>query len=210
LNGKLGTDPTNPPLLGSPAEVPLSSANIRLIQRWLNNCEQQHPTCKRFDSSDILPTHLVYTKLGHVRLLETRNLNELEKDSIRYVALSYCWGTITKSEYKTTTRNFQDRILGIKPKTLPQNFEHAIFLTQSLGIDYLWIDSLCIIQDFASGPGKPKSRLCLKFMLKLTLSSQPRPQQMPMKDSSNPEMTLFQKIWFHDGVLTAQLAQESR
>ena len=26
-------------------------------------------------------------------------------------------------------------------------FEHAIYITQHIGLDYLWIDSLCVIQD---------------------------------------------------------------
>jgi len=39
----------------------------------------------------------------------------------------------------------------LKPKTLPQNFEDAIFVAQSLGIDFLWINSLCIIQDLPQG-----------------------------------------------------------
>lgn len=36
---------------------------------------------------------------------------------------------------------------GINVQRLPQVFQDAIDLTRQLGVDYLWIDSLCIIQD---------------------------------------------------------------
>ena len=36
---------------------------------------------------------------------------------------------------------------GINLHCLPQNFQDAIYATAKLGIRYLWIDALCIIQD---------------------------------------------------------------
>lgn len=31
-------------------------------------------------------------------------------------------------------------------KTLPLTFQHAVAITRDLGVEYLWIDSICIIQ----------------------------------------------------------------
>lgn len=66
----------------------------------------------------------------------------------KYIALSHCWG---KSPVVRTTKDtfhqFTDSIdLGCLNKT----FRDTIAVTRSLGIRYLWIDSLCIIQDDAS------------------------------------------------------------
>lgn len=36
---------------------------------------------------------------------------------------------------------------GVKTNTLPQSFQDAVWLAHELGIRYLWIDSLCILQD---------------------------------------------------------------
>jgi hypothetical protein len=44
----------------------------------------------------------------------------------------------------STLENFQDHL---DISTLPQTFKDAIKITATLGIQYLWIDSLCIIQD---------------------------------------------------------------
>ncbi|RTE75608.1 hypothetical protein BHE90_009959 [Fusarium euwallaceae] len=63
----------------------------------------------------------------------------------RYAALSYCWGgpqplTATKS-------NLQTLISGVEVDKLPQALQDAVHVTRRLGIRYLWIDALCIIQD---------------------------------------------------------------
>lgn len=43
-----------------------------------------------------------------------------------------------------TRKNY---LAGIKVKRLPRSFQDAIRITQALGVQYIWIDSLCIIQD---------------------------------------------------------------
>ena len=63
----------------------------------------------------------------------------------RYVALSHCWG---KSKPFTTTKStLPQRMSGFQLSEIPKTFSHAIFTTHLLGIRYLWIDSLCIVQD---------------------------------------------------------------
>jgi hypothetical protein len=64
-----------------------------------------------------------------------------------YVALSHCWGTLGKHPLRTTTDNLQEHISGISWSTLPKTFQDALKITRELGIDYIWIDSLCIVQD---------------------------------------------------------------
>ncbi|KAM0345798.1 hypothetical protein ACHAPU_006151 [Fusarium lateritium] len=65
-----------------------------------------------------------------------------------YVALSYCWGGA--SFIKTSDANFQQQQEGIPIGSLPKTFQDAIVITKALGVRYLWIDSICIIQ----GPSK--------------------------------------------------------
>ena len=66
---------------------------------------------------------------------------------MRYVALSHCWGgtntAILKKDMLSTM------IGGIDWSQLPKTFQDAIYVTRRLGFRYLWIDSLCIIQDSA-------------------------------------------------------------
>jgi hypothetical protein len=60
-------------------------------------------------------------------------------------ALSYCWGG--PQPVITTCRNAQDNTDGILFSSLPKTIQDAIFVTSELGIRYLWVDCLCIIQD---------------------------------------------------------------
>jgi hypothetical protein len=66
----------------------------------------------------------------------------------KYVALSYCWGDTTiYPAFKTNTANLLDHIRGIKKGTIPKTIQDAIIVTRAMGLRYLWIDALCIIQD---------------------------------------------------------------
>lgn len=62
-----------------------------------------------------------------------------------YMALSHCWGgRITPL---LTTETIQSFNTTLPYSDLPANFQDAITITRELGVRYLWIDSLCIIQD---------------------------------------------------------------
>jgi hypothetical protein len=64
---------------------------------------------------------------------------------VNYLALSHIWG---RSQFtKLTTSNFQDLQKSISPSDLSQTFQDAIIVARRLGVRYLWIDSLCIVQD---------------------------------------------------------------
>lgn len=65
----------------------------------------------------------------------------------RYVALSHCWGPTPSSITKTEAGNKHRRMQEIPIDELSQNFRHAVEVTRALGYRYLWIDSLCIVQD---------------------------------------------------------------
>lgn len=64
-----------------------------------------------------------------------------------YVALSYVWGG--DQPFKTTRSNFAQYCKGIPASKLPQTITDAIRVAHQLDIKYLWIDALCIIQDYA-------------------------------------------------------------
>ena len=68
----------------------------------------------------------------------------------RYVALSHYWGTPKRCPLRTTSRNFKLHCAGIPLEHLSQTFRDAIAVTRSIGLRYLWIDSICIIQDDVS------------------------------------------------------------
>lgn len=66
----------------------------------------------------------------------------------RYAALSHCWGNEQSRPITTTKANIRSHLFeGLHIENLSRTFQDAILITQKLGLRYLWVDSLCIIQD---------------------------------------------------------------
>ena len=62
-----------------------------------------------------------------------------------YATLSHCWG---KARIHTTTiARLAQHLQSISLSALPRTFKDAISITRRLGLRFLWIDSLCIVQD---------------------------------------------------------------
>lgn len=115
--------------------------------KWLHECEdkQKHRDCRRREQITKLPTRVLDlgekpTLQDPIKLVEIEGIDRKAK----YMTLSHCWGQV---QFITTTRGtIEKRKAGIQLEDLPQTFKDAVSLTRSLGIQYLWIDSLCIIQ----------------------------------------------------------------
>ena len=74
-------------------------------------------------------------------------LTEHHNESGYYLALSRCWGSVD-TNFSTTRGNFSQRAtIGLQSSQIPRNFRHAIEFTRRLGYEYIWIDSLCILQN---------------------------------------------------------------
>lgn len=63
----------------------------------------------------------------------------------QYAVLSYVWGTSNTLRLEEAIQSkFQG---GFAVDELPDTIQDAVMVTNSLGIGYLWVDSLCILQD---------------------------------------------------------------
>ena len=62
-----------------------------------------------------------------------------------YVALSYCWGDVLSGV--TNSQNLRQRWKSIDTQSLVWTIRNAIWATQQLGLSYLWVDAICIVQD---------------------------------------------------------------
>src|ERR1700722_14310171 len=127
-----------------PSLHPLCDDNVVRIKDWLLECDENHIQCQsaRVKYS---PTRLVDVSRSNTVSIVTCG-QQLQR---RYAALSYCWGSqkIGESKYMTTRANFQERSVSFSPTELPQTLQDAICVAQTLAIPFIWIDSLCIIQD---------------------------------------------------------------
>lgn len=110
-----------------------------LARIWLARCTDSHEGC-RTNKSHRLPSRLISVRPGAVKLVTTITW----QTTPRYATLSYCWG---KEPFPTLTRdNFDSFLKHIPEEDLPQTFKDAIQATWRLGLEYIWIDALCIIQ----------------------------------------------------------------
>ena len=62
-----------------------------------------------------------------------------------YATLSYCWGGVP--QFSATRANIGELINGFSLNRLSQTVKDAVEVTRSLGLRYLWVDALCIVQD---------------------------------------------------------------
>lgn len=73
-------------------------------------------------------------------------LYEPTNERVDYAALSHCWGT-NQLPLITTKATLNDYKHGIPWEAIPKTFQDAVLTTRSLGLQCLWIDALCIVQD---------------------------------------------------------------
>lgn len=108
-----------------------------LVSKWIGACVHHHTGCQQ--ASTILPTRIMDVSSEDPFLVESNGL------VAPYMTLSHCWGS--KETLTTTTATLQSRHQRIRLSEFPLTFRDAILLTRKFGIRYLWIDSICIIQD---------------------------------------------------------------
>jgi hypothetical protein len=121
--------------------TPISDSTLRQARGWLDECMQNHDECQKPDTS-FTPTRLVEIIPKDFR--SAFRLCETGSQYRSYAALSYCWGG--DQAFKTTLKSLPAYLEEI-PEDLPQTLLDAIYVATQLGLRYVWIDALCIIQD---------------------------------------------------------------
>jgi hypothetical protein len=119
---------------------------LETASQWLENCVRHHERCRARIKIGWHPKRLldVGLKTGcDIHLLESPELGPEEK----YFTLSHCWGKT--SNVALTTANLESFKQRVPLESLSKTFLDAIHVSRFFGIRYLWIDSLCIIQDSA-------------------------------------------------------------
>ncbi|KAH8750944.1 heterokaryon incompatibility protein-domain-containing protein, partial [Hyaloscypha sp. PMI_1271] len=119
-----------------------SEACFKMARYWLKTCLETHYSLCQVQGSLSLPTRVL-----DVGLLESPFVNLYISNGRhgQWLTLSHCWG---KTQPATTTKgNLNNHSTKIIISTLPQTFRDAILITRKLGYLFLWIDSLCIVQD---------------------------------------------------------------
>ena len=128
--------------------------SIKKLREWMEECIGHHNDCSeqsatQDDSSR--PARLLELKTiqrnneSGIRLIET-----VSGSSYQYACLSHRFDDAIKP-HQTTAGNLPDFQQFINIEKLPKNWRDAVSIARDLRIDYLWIDSVCIIQDGDGG-----------------------------------------------------------
>lgn len=128
--------------------------DISAAKAWLDDCVTNHSECcvKRLpaagggeiEQKPFSPTRLI--DVGPEDGSQEPFLDESEHRRGAYLTLSYRWGD-PASVTRTTQATIEDYKRQIKIGSLCKTFQDAITITRKLGERYIWIDSICIIQD---------------------------------------------------------------
>ncbi|KAM0158447.1 hypothetical protein ACHAPG_004125 [Botrytis cinerea] len=116
---------------------------INIANTWLRICDK-HDTCQD-TTPNILPTRVIDVQSSPPKLVMGNGIIG------KYVTLSHCWGISKEhpfeAQYTSQTSTLSSRMEGMPLEDLPATFRDAVIATRDLGFQYLWIDSICILQD---------------------------------------------------------------
>ena len=121
-------------------------ASFNQIRLWLRQCEETHQLCRtvRFPFGiTILPTRLIHIR-GRPKLIELKT-RDVNPERMRYATLSHRW--LPEDNAKLLRSNLEAMKRAVDTSFLTPVFSDSIAIAKQLGLEYIWIDALCIIQD---------------------------------------------------------------
>ncbi|KAK5659846.1 hypothetical protein OQA88_13309 [Cercophora sp. LCS_1] len=134
-----------------------AEVNMSLVRQWLRSCDKDHVKTDNPGPGDAWVGHKAEScvpkprrAIPCFRLIDVNNrCVVLAQDADQYAALSYVWGPCKRL---LLTRQTLDRLsspgaLPTADEDVPQTFRDALWVADQLGIPFLWIDALCVMQD---------------------------------------------------------------
>ncbi|KAI0118884.1 heterokaryon incompatibility protein-domain-containing protein [Nemania sp. FL0031] len=166
----LSADPGTPAYISGDITGQLRASNrtgieldFNAIRTWHKRCRLNHPKCRATLSGSetfnveavSLPSRCIHIETENREVKEC-TLLETQGKTGKYIALSHRWSADTEA-VRTLKENYDCRTKkcttpscqGCKTPMATTLFKHAWELAAKLGVKYVWIDSLCIIQDDA-------------------------------------------------------------
>lgn len=129
-------------------KYPGAEESLAFVRRQVAQCMREHRCGGEADGTlPLLPDRVLWVQANtpsQIQLLEPRGTARG-----RYIALSYCWGPVSTTTYLTNAQNLASRKSGIEFYDLPPLLQDVVSVVRALGVEYIWVDRLCIVQ----GPG---------------------------------------------------------
>ena len=134
-----------PPTSSLSASSTASQSCFDLIKWWIDDCDLNHKLCsfRRELSTSWLPSRLIFLGDGYNEFPRLCFREEILHGK-RYNTLSHRWGT---NMFRLLSNNIESLKKILPLDKLPATYIDAMEISRKMGIEYIWIDSLCIIQD---------------------------------------------------------------
>jgi hypothetical protein len=121
-----------------------SSFNASLAKNWIGDCTTRHSICGP-NTPAKLPTRLLHISVAEEAIRVS--LREAKPDETGlYACLSYTWGNRPdlQEQFAQLGRSLSETSMSVD--NLPQTFRDALEVCRGLGLEYLWVDAVCIRQ----------------------------------------------------------------
>jgi hypothetical protein len=127
-----------------------SDETFAMLNFWIKQCELEHDSCRRSKSkTPWYPTRLLDVGTQGSKDVKLVPGSQAAAAGQKYMTLSHRWGASTV--LKLTAAVITDWANGLPVQSLSKAFQDFISLARRLNIRYVWIDSLCIIQEGDDG-----------------------------------------------------------
>jgi hypothetical protein len=128
-----------------------SFAVFETLREWLHDCDRNHARCDRDPDLHVVAQTELPTRLVEIGARPSSIIRVIHpKSAVQYAAVSYRWGNVSQYlTYQTTRENLAEKENGIALASLPLLLQNAIDVAREIGMRFIWIDALCIVQ----GPG---------------------------------------------------------
>ncbi|KAH8805352.1 heterokaryon incompatibility protein-domain-containing protein [Xylogone sp. PMI_703] len=121
-----------------------SRVHLDLCRHWVHLCETTHgETCNQ----SLWPPHSIHN-LESLLLIDVERMCVVNApEGCQYATLSYCWGTAPTLQHVASNTQAIRTDGALRTLKAPRTISDAIEVTRGVGLKYLWVDALCIIQD---------------------------------------------------------------
>jgi len=125
----------------------VNSDRANKLRKWMDHCDTKHRSCAHKALDPLFPDDM------KIYLIDIPNLCLIQATTAEtYVALSYVWGGVP--QFRTIKSNLSDLLNQYSLRKIQNSIANVIrdaaAVVAEMQIQYLWVDSLCIIQDDAT------------------------------------------------------------
>ena len=135
--------------------LPRGHVDFETIKTWISTCVSSHTSVEELTGCGTRKWETTRNKVNNLNVIDVKNDCVVSlPEGQPYVALSYVWGQVSTLLATKENQNALSQPGGLsraaRKDPIAKTILDAIILTRNLDLRYIWVDSLCIVQDDAA------------------------------------------------------------